>query len=191
MSGRHLQKSPDSLCVVNIIPPRELWEVIQPLRNKYTANARCGPHITFIDPFVLSHEYTEARQILEDAFASLEPFEVRFEKFNFFKHKSSSTLFLEPIAPEGAFDRLIELAAQAFPQCRDQLDRGNGKWVPHLSIGNFKDHNELVKVMTELQNNWKPLRFTLKEVYLLNRYDPKLEKFRAPAIFLVCVLTEV
>lgn len=173
MSGKHLEKSPDSLCVVNIIPPRDIWEAIQPIRNKYTANARCGPHITFIDPFVLSHQYSEAKSILEDAFAHLAPFEVKLDKLNFFKHKTSSTLFVEPSAPSGAFDELIRLAAEAFPQCRDQLDKGaGGKWVPHLSLGNFKNHAELLKVKAELEANWKPLSFTLKEVYLLNRPGP-------------------
>lgn len=181
MAGKHFEKSPDSLCVVNIIPPRELWDVIQPLRNKYTANARCGPHITFIDPFVLSHQYTEACRVLEDAFASLPPFEVQLNKFGFFQHKSSSTLYLEPTAPEGMFDQLINLAVSAFPQCRDQLEKGAKSWVPHLSIGNFKNHNELLKVLDDLQKSWKPMSFLLKEVYLLARPGPDPFEVKAVA----------
>jgi len=46
------EKHPNSECVVNIILPRDKWGLLQQIRTLYIPNARCGPHFSFIDPFV-------------------------------------------------------------------------------------------------------------------------------------------
>lgn len=51
-SGKDMKKNVNSTTVINLIPPRELWDAIQSIRTLYIDNARCGPHISFVDPFV-------------------------------------------------------------------------------------------------------------------------------------------
>lgn len=163
-------KSPNSQCVINIIPPRETWAEIQSVRTQYIADARCGPHLSFIDPFLLPHFYPEAARLLGEALADMPPIEVRLAKFGHFKHAKSATLFLEPeFNPPDAMDDLLARIMAVFPQCDDTVKRGQGKFVAHVSVAKCKNEQQLRSVQAKLEASFRPISFTLKEIYLLHR----------------------
>jgi 2'-5' RNA ligase len=173
--GAGFTKSPNSQCVINLIPPRELWAQVQSVRTQYIPDARCGPHISFIDPFVLPHHYPEAAKLLREALADFPPFQVRLAKFGHFIHSKSATLFLEPeFDPPSAVDVLLERILSVFPQCDDTVKKGKGKFVAHVSVAKCKNENELKRLQAKLEQNYNPISFTLKEIYLLHRHgtDP-------------------
>jgi 2'-5' RNA ligase len=171
MSGAHLKKSPNSQCVINLVPPRELWYPIQSIRTRYIPEARCGPHISFIDPFVSVENYDEVAELLQKELVQIEPFTVTLDKFNYFKHKSSCTLYLEPtVSPVNGIEKLLEHILRVVPQCDDQIKKSsNGVFVPHISVAKFKKFDQLLSEKENLEKNWNPITFVLKEIYLLHR----------------------
>lgn len=57
-----------------------------------------------------------------------------------------------------------------FPQCNDLVKRSNTKkYIPHMTIANFKKKEELTKIRDQLRKVWKPVEFTLSELYFLSR----------------------
>lgn len=134
--GSHMKKCPTSNSVINIIPPRELWDSIQNIRTIFIAEARCGPHISFIDPFVLPEHFPEAAELLRSALSHLEPFTMKMNKLNYFVHKSSATLYLDPeFEPVDALQNLLQTIVRIFPQCDDTIKKSKtGIFIPHISI---------------------------------------------------------
>jgi hypothetical protein len=107
-----------------LIPPRDLWPQIQKIRNKSMANMRCGPHFSFVEPFVIVDHYPEASRLLTAALRETPSFVVHLECFSQFIFKSSAVLFLEPrIEPEGALHHLLDVITKLFPQCTDQIEK--------------------------------------------------------------------
>lgn len=166
-----MKKAYNSQCVINIVPPRELWIHLQSLRTMTIPEARCGPHISFIDPFVELEYYPQAAQLLQQRLSELEPFQMTLEKLNHFEHKASATLYLEPkCEPINALDILYHEILKLFPECNDTSKKSkDGKLVPHFTIGKFKTKSKLLQAYKTLQETWKPLSFVLKEIYLLYR----------------------
>lgn len=169
--GQHIPKSADSQCVINIVPPRNVWAQLQSIRTKYIYDARCAIHISFIDPFVLSSHYEEAAKLLQKELADFPPFTIKMNKLDFFAHgKNSYTLYIAPECdPPTLINDLMGKCLNVFPQCDDTIKRGGGKLVPHFSLAKFKSKNELEKVMLELSSQLKPIEFTLQELYFLKR----------------------
>ena len=77
--GASLAKCPTSHCVINIVPPRDLWDAFRPL---YVADCRCGPHITFTDPFVEVEFYPQAASLLEEALKDFPPFQIKYASWS-------------------------------------------------------------------------------------------------------------
>eukprot|EP01119_Soliformovum_irregulare_P025891 TRINITY_DN9706_c0_g1_i1.p1 TRINITY_DN9706_c0_g1~~TRINITY_DN9706_c0_g1_i1.p1 ORF type:complete len:315 (-),score=54.36 TRINITY_DN9706_c0_g1_i1:23-967(-) len=167
--GSHLRKLETSHAVINIVPPREIWDSIQSHRTLFTREARCGPHITFVDPFIAPEDMSEAIRILQEVLKEFPPFTIRFERFSKFVHsKNHCTLFLDPICdPPNALQDLQQTVLKAFPQCDGQIRRG--QYVPHLSIGSFPSKADLEQKQRELEQSWVPIEFQLKEIYVLQR----------------------
>jgi len=171
LSGKELTKSPNSQAVVNIVPQRGVWSQIQNIRTLIVPDARCGPHFSFLDPFVLAQHFEEAAQLLTEALRSVQPFKVRLGSFNFFDHKKSCTLYLEPeFEPEDGLQNLLDACLKVFPQCNDLVLRSDsGRYIPHMSLGRFKNKRELNIALTKIKRNWQPIEFVVKEIYLLAR----------------------
>jgi len=166
-----MQKSKTSHCVINIVPPRSTWSQMQSYRNNYTKDARCGPHFSFVDPFVTVDNYPEAAKLLTEKLCDFPPFQVRLSNFGSFHFPKSSALYLEPeFDPPNALHELLKKIAEVFPQCNDQvLKSKSGVYVPHMTIGSFKSKGELERVLAGIKAEWVPITFTVQEIYLLNR----------------------
>jgi len=152
--------------------PREVWGLLQEVRSLYIPNARCGPHFSFIDPFVVVDSYPDAAVLLRKALKNFPPFECTLSRFNYFEHSKTGTLYLEPtFNPPDALDQLLSIILDIFPQCNDQLKKSkSNKFVPHMTIGVFKSMKTVENMKKYLESIWVPIRFNIKELYLLNRF---------------------
>lgn len=97
----------------DLMVSREAWDAIQTIRTNFVFDARCGPHISFIDPFVLENYYEDAAGLLKEALAQFEPFTIRLANFNYFEHSpKSATLWLQPeCQPPDALKRLMAIVS--------------------------------------------------------------------------------
>eukprot|EP00755_Sulcionema_specki_P018017 Sspe_Gene.65810::Locus_38908_Transcript_4_7_Confidence_0.364_Length_1448::g.65810::m.65810 len=168
-SGKGMTKSPNSESVINIVLPRELWGGLQMMRSSILDNQRCGPHLSFIDPFVLPEFHAEAAELLRRALAGLKPFRMTLNKFGHFKHGAQSSLFVDPeIDPPDALENLIQTILEIFPQCNDTVLR-SGKFIPHFTVAKVPSNT-----LSRVQKEWEPrlglpIEFTVREVYVLHR----------------------
>eukprot|EP01090_Pellita_catalonica_P023560 TRINITY_DN9784_c0_g1_i3.p1 TRINITY_DN9784_c0_g1~~TRINITY_DN9784_c0_g1_i3.p1 ORF type:complete len:353 (+),score=50.73 TRINITY_DN9784_c0_g1_i3:124-1059(+) len=142
------------------------------MRSVYCREQRCGPHFSFVEPFIASDDLAKAAKLLEVALKDCAPFTVIFKKCGFFLHQKSATLYLEPtFDPPNALQDLLSKIVKIFPQCDDLIKRSKtGKFIPHLTLARFKSKRDLNMVLTQLEKAWKlPIKFELKELYLLTR----------------------
>ncbi len=57
-----------------------------------------------------------------------------------------------------------------FPHCSNTIAKSkNGKFVPHLSIAKFENKGQMLKEMERLKQNFVPVSFIVKEIYMLFR----------------------
>jgi len=158
---------------VVIIPPENIWGSIQKIRKKYDRHIdRWMPHITMLYPFYPQSEFSWIiKKFSEIKFGS---FEIMFEKYDYFHHKKENyTLWLKP-EPS---DKIIELQKKLLeyvPECDDVNNFKTG-FTPHLSVGQIKGKLNLHSVKKELEYNWEPLSFIVKDIALIwrNKENPR------------------
>ena len=159
-----------------IMPPPAVWSQIQEIRRKFDKSFnRWMPHINLLYPFFPSDQFPDLVSQLRNATSQMEPFSITFSEFRFFKHNKSCTLWLNPV-PENPVKQLQQLLEQTFPICNDLSQRseeGVG-FTPHCSVGQFPT-SAIVKNQSAFQSQWKPIQFTVNEVYVIAR-----ENFDSP-----------
>lgn len=65
--SRYKSSGIKDLAVIDLNPPEEFWDDIMKLRNKYVAYMPYdAPHISFLNPFVISDEVDSAVKIVEN-----------------------------------------------------------------------------------------------------------------------------
>jgi len=158
---------------VVIIPPENIWGSIQKIRRKFDRHIdRWMPHITILYPFYPKSEFSWIIKKFSEI--KFESFDIRFEKLDFFHHKKENyTLWLKPGPP----DKIIELQKKLLeyvPECDDVRKFKTG-FTPHLSLGQIKGKSNLHSVKKELEYNWKPLSFIVKDIALIwrNKENPR------------------
>ena len=182
-----MESKPIDITLASTILPREIWQRIQVIRTRFMDEMRCGPHMTFVEPFVpkgkflynllhpkylrntLVEEIPLAAALLKEEFKNFPPFKVKFTKFNYFVFPKSSVLYLEPeCEPINAIQLMKSKLIQLFPNCNDRAKR-SGEYVPHLSLARFKNEEECKKYKVLLEEKWETVEYTVKEIYLLWR----------------------
>lgn len=154
-----------ALCV---IPPKEIWEPIQEIRQKYDkAYERWMPHINIVYPFVETKDFDEVEKLLTGPLSKLPPFKVKFEKFESFEKKDHHLFWLKPFGNE--FQELFKVINEIYPGERKEF-------TPHLTVGQFPK-DEKKKWSENLNKIWKPVEWELQEVYLISR-DGKDDPFK-------------
>jgi 2'-5' RNA ligase len=163
---------------VVIIPPMNLWQPIQSIREKYDRQfRRWMPHITMIYPFRPIDEFEVIYKKFIEVCRNVEPFEVEFSKFNYFHHGGESyTVWLEP-NPRDRIAKLQDMLQKVVPDCDDVRKFKDG-FTPHLSIGQVRGREELEKLLVNLQGGWIPIKFEVKSVFMIWRNDPPDDIFR-------------
>jgi len=163
---------------VVIIPPAELWQPIQRIREKYDRQfRRWMPHITMIYPFRPIDEFEFLYKKFIEVCREVEPFYVTLSKFNYFQHRGESyTIWLEP-QPVDEIVNLQERLQSVVPDC-DDVRKFKGGFTPHLSVGQVRGREELKKLVVELQQMWVPLKFEVGSIFMIWRNDPPDDVFR-------------
>jgi len=155
-----------------IAPPEALWGPIQEIRKVHDkAYPRWMPHVNLIYPFVPLENFGDVVQQAKQALMTLAPFKLSLNKFGYFTHKSDVAMWLDPECdPKGSVHQVQAALEKAFPYCNDISQISDSGFNPHLSVGQFPK-NEAKTAMKKLQDQWVPIEFIVKEVYMINRSD--------------------
>jgi len=168
--GLSMARANTSNQVINIIPPRKFWDNLQSIRTLTLPNQRCGPHISFVDPFVVESKLDSAAELLRPALKTLQPFMVKLSKFGYFTFRESAMLYLEPeIEPKDGLQKLLDTISCIFPQCTDQIK--GGKFTAHVSVARFNNEAQLLAAKPLIERNFQTLLFKVKEIYILSRIE--------------------
>lgn len=158
-----------------ILPIPEIESIVQPYRQRYTADGATGllPHITLLYPFAAESEWSsEVRTVLQSRANGFSPFTFQLVRLNCFRH--DRVLFLEP-EPNGTIINLIHSFATAFPQY--PLYGGAVSiedFHPHLTLAIASTDEELVRIENTLDRQIGgilPVTVTANEVWLVVRTD--------------------
>jgi len=152
---------------VVVIPSADVLPAIQAIRRRYDRRFdRWMPHINLLYGFVPEEYFEEAAQAIALTLAQWQPFEVTLTSFETFKHRSSCTAWLRPVAqPPDALHQLQAVLQQLFPQCNEQSQKSAAGFTPHLSVGQFPTAQE---AKTQLPS-WHPVSFLVDSVALISR----------------------
>lgn len=136
------------------------------------------PHINVVYPFLVPQAFEAALPIVAAICARHPGFILTLARFAWFRHRQRRyTVWLAP-EPAAPLQRLHADLVTAFPQC-DDLDRFPHGYTPHLSIGQFSGpHDALLAFIAERQRRWRPLRFAVAHLSLIQRGDPPDDVFR-------------
>lgn len=166
------------LSAVVIIPPEEVWGPVQAIRRLHDKQFRRWlPHLTLLYPFAPKRDFNKVLPDLAQIGWEQKPFELTFSQFRSFRHgRESYTVWLEPTPAEPVV-KLHKAFTKALPQFNDTGSFKDG-FTPHLSVGQVEGAGKLKRLLSELQKDWQPLRFTVGEVALISRKDPPNDIFR-------------
>ena len=157
-----------STCV--IMPPRDLWApFVEIKKNHMNPNIKRPPypHITLCSPFVHPKYYKDAKNKIYEALKNIEPFEISFANFELFKNNFSTTLYL---APESDVE-VTQLYKALIGTLPWSIGQKQNNFEPHIGVGFFKGKrkDDAEVFQKKYQANWKPLKFTVQEIYFLRR----------------------
>jgi poly(A) polymerase len=167
---RARQVAPVHRSAVVLIPPEALWPPIQRLRTVHDKHAgRWMPHVTLLYGFVPEEHFEAAAALAAEALASFEPFTVRFERLDLFRHRGSCTLWARPDSrPHARLNALQAALQSAFPRCDEQSRHSEAGFTPHLSLGQTEVRGA-AETLAAWQRDWSPLEFEVREVQLISR----------------------
>jgi 2'-5' RNA ligase len=128
------------------------------------------PHVTLLYPFYPRERFAEIAPLVEAACRGVEPFEVSLGAFRCFVHgrgRRSATLWLDP-RPAKPIVALQRALLERFPDC-DAVNRFEGGFTPHLSVGQIRGRGAAKRTIADLQGDWRPITFTVRLVALIHR----------------------
>jgi 2'-5' RNA ligase len=191
--GLSLQSPPFSLILFNltkemasnsaccIIPPEELWESIETIREQHDKSfGRWMPHINLSWPFVPPEQLKQASQKLATSplFAKIRPFDIRLSRIaatagSKYVHFLVDEVIADApvvaargkargkavVAVKTNMELLCEAIASIFPVREMKL---------HMTLGQFEQGN-IDDQIAQLQRDWVPLQFHVDCVYLISR----------------------
>lgn len=159
---------------VVVIPPLAVWDQIQAIRKVHDKSyERWMPHINMLYPFAPDTEFEALKPKAIEALSSIQPFTIDFKEFQYFNHGKSNTLWLNPQEGSESSKTLQEIESklvEAFPICRDLVDRGDNGFAPHLTVGQFS-RQQVEKSKSQFQSSWKPFQFKVECLYFISRTD--------------------
>ena len=168
---------------VVIIPPKNKWETIQQIREKYDRNIyRWMPHITLLYPFLPKIMYPETESEFSERCNQFEPIKVRLNKFRYFSHRHQSyTIWLDP-EPNTPIINLQSEILKIIPGC-DDVNRIKGGFKPHLSVGQIFGKQRILEVIEDIQSSWESLEFVVNGISFIARENVKTSKFKVEKNF--------
>lgn len=159
-------------------PPEEMRGPIQAIREEHDRNIRRWmPHVTLVYPFRPRDVFEDLLEGFSEACRGVAPFEVRLEQFRFFRHgKRGFTMWLAP-EPREDLERLQTALWEGVPDC-DEVRRHKGGFTPHLSVGQARREERMMKLLADLGHGWTPIVFQAEAVDLIWRQDPPNDVFQ-------------
>jgi 2'-5' RNA ligase len=144
--------------VINIIINNPRIEI---LRKKYDPGInKYKTHLTLVYPFEVKDQAKLAEHI-EYCLAGVEPFEIIFEKFR----KSSNYLVLDAGKNQ---EKLLNLYKKLNSGILAGFENKElSIYLPHITIGVFDSHEELMKVISELRSRGSNFRVMVDKISLL------------------------
>jgi 2'-5' RNA ligase len=154
---------------VVLIPPLDVWEPIQDVRRRFDRQfRRWMPHITLLYPFRPVEMFDAAAKTLTEACQGMAPFELTLTPAHVFEHSPRSfTMWLAPQPPEPIVELQRRLLA-CVPDCDDVNNHASG-FVPHLSVGQAREREELDRRLAVVRAEIRPLTFTIADVAMIRR----------------------
>lgn len=163
---------------VVLIPPEQLWEPIQAIRQAHDRHVRRWmPHITLLYPFRPRDAFAGLAERFAEVCADVEPFCVELGEIRYFRHRGESfTLWLAP-EPRETLVRLQAILASVVPDC-DDVTRDRHGFTPHLSLAQARGTRQMLTLKETLQAAWQPITFTAQAISLIWRREPPDDVFR-------------
>ena len=168
--------------VALIPPPGEVFDTLMKTRLSLDDKGyyRWPPHVNLLYPYIENkgHQFQESAEALALALSNTQPFDVELSEFDVFGGANRGVLWLKPTVitndnKEGEEDKMKQLQAaceSAVPICTDQRLKGREKgYIAHMTITHYPSAEEAREAAAQLQQLWKPLRFTVKEICMMER----------------------
>ena len=154
-----------------IIPPKEVWEPIQKIRQLYDHKInRWMPHITLLYPFIKVDKFQSIENDFVEACQLIKPFKINIKNLNCFA--KGKILWLDPHPRENT----ITLQKSLVEAINYPVD-SKRKFTAHMTVGRFKKKSELQETFNNLQKEWQNLEFTVNHISLIAREDPPNDVF--------------
>jgi 2'-5' RNA ligase len=143
------------------------------------------PHVTMVYPFRPREQFDEVSDALQIHCHAIASFQIQLAEFRYFQHgKQSFTLYLAP-EPADPLVKLQKTLVSAVPDCDDTSRHAQG-FTPHLSVGQVRGYDRMMRLGEDLQGNWAPLAFKVNEVSLIWRNTPPDDIFRMDRTIPLC-----
>lgn len=171
--GSMLKKDYTVKSALALIPPESCWPLIQCIRKNYDPSyTRWMPHINLIYPFLPEDFFEQIAPQIQDILSHFAPFSITFRHFRFFRHRQSTTIWLEPETDPPEI--LLNLEAK-LQQCFASFapDSQARPFTPHLTVARLEneDHSEseIEQYLLEWQKSWQAISFVVQEISLISR----------------------
>jgi 2'-5' RNA ligase len=164
-----------------LCPPEEESKVIQAIRADLDkSHVDLWPaHVSLIYPFVSVDDIRQLLPAMQAAATSIEPFQVRLERFSQFNQRKRGYVTWLAVEPEKAVVALCQKLWQTVADAKRPTDEDNednkGEQPrfqfaqPHLTVARGQKESQAVT----LQQAWQPLTFTCDKVQVLVRDNNK------------------
>lgn len=149
------------------MPPAEIRNEINMWRRIYRAyESTVTPHITISYPFIPIALWDANRRPILNTMRRFHPFDIKLRELGTFVH-DRSILWLKP--EDGK--NLIRIRTKMQELFLKHLSESSLAYVPHLTIGLFESVEEMLKARKSVQEQLKPLQFTVDKV-ICAIYEP-------------------
>lgn len=126
------------------------------------------PHVNLLYPFLRENQLDDAQSKLQRCVSSIPPFQVRFDSFDHFSHKSA-VMFLQPTSePAGSLRALQSALEREYPQCSDLSSKSPSGFHPHMTLGQFPK-STVERKEASFSSSWEPISFVVDRIYIISR----------------------
>ncbi len=155
---------------VVLLPPRSTWEAIDVLREKHDAEiVRWMPHIRLLHPFKEPESFEYVLNDLRGVCQRFAPFELTLAGVRPVELSSGRGALWLTCEPAEPVVKLQAALAKLYPELPIPGPRDQQKYVPYVSVGKTRTHNQAHRIAAELDEQWEPVSCPVDSVILVGR----------------------